>query len=392
MKMDFELVIETSNKMNIAIASSSVHIATSSKAKKTSITRKRATLTSELACEIFLIRAMPDDDSEDEILARSKNKPPRPELSSVISKIYGISPKGVRDVWNRYELSQALTCISYKNHDTKITRHRLSRVLGPLRRTWRNATGLLWDHTFPQTTESELSSIAAIAIATTAATIAYKARRLHRSQQLIAQEQSGPPKAVEPSPRIGRPPGARDRKPRRGRGTARGVPVPSTSGACKASRPAEAASRPACVDCKTERCHPSDSLPGEGADFGDFGIGRGHLHGLFVSSMGGSPAAAPNGNPADLCCAGVEGSSLFDAPTSSLAPVLSNRPLRSLERRDNAAAWAWAWEAGVGPDVCAWMAEEAASAGDGDVREDDGSADHFVVGCAPAWAAAGGRA
>jgi hypothetical protein len=38
------------------------------------------------------------------------------------------------------------------------------------------------------------------------------------------------------------------------------------------------------------------------------------------------------------------------------------------------------------------MAEEAASAGDGDVREDDGSADHFVVGCAPAWAAAGGRA
>jgi hypothetical protein len=58
------------------------------------VAKKRATLTMELAQEIFLIRTMQDDDEG--IFA-----PLRVERSVAMSKVYGISPKAVRDVWNR---------------------------------------------------------------------------------------------------------------------------------------------------------------------------------------------------------------------------------------------------------------------------------------------------
>jgi hypothetical protein len=58
--------------------------------------RKRATLTSELAQEIFLARVIPEDDYE-----FSEPRMPRLERSVVVSEIYGVSPKAVRDVWNR---------------------------------------------------------------------------------------------------------------------------------------------------------------------------------------------------------------------------------------------------------------------------------------------------
>ena len=61
------------------------------------VAKKRATITSELAQEIFLIRTMPEvEEGEQGIFAY-----PRMDRSAVMSKIYGISPKAIRDVWNR---------------------------------------------------------------------------------------------------------------------------------------------------------------------------------------------------------------------------------------------------------------------------------------------------
>jgi hypothetical protein len=118
---------------------------------------------------------MPDDDLEEEIPTQPRNKHPRSELSSVVSDIYGISPKGVRDVWNRYRCLNDLRNAPNPQNCRNVNSTTSTHPFDPLRRTWRHATSLFWDHTH----DSESISIAAIAIATTAATIAYKAKILY---------------------------------------------------------------------------------------------------------------------------------------------------------------------------------------------------------------------
>jgi hypothetical protein len=60
--------------------------------------RKRAKLTSDFAQEIFLSRTVPEDDE-----AVCALLPLPVEQSVFVSAIYAISPKAVRDIWNRFE-------------------------------------------------------------------------------------------------------------------------------------------------------------------------------------------------------------------------------------------------------------------------------------------------
>ena len=92
-KEDLDMISQPD--MRTCHASNSMHIKASPKNA-----RKGATLTSELAQEIFLVRVIPE--GEDELSAPG---PPRLERSVVVSEIYGVSPKTVRDVWNRSALS-----------------------------------------------------------------------------------------------------------------------------------------------------------------------------------------------------------------------------------------------------------------------------------------------
>ena len=66
-------------------------------AKKCLRGRKRATLTPESALEIFLVQTKPEDEED-------LSAPPRLERSVIVAEIYGISPKAIRDVWNRFVL------------------------------------------------------------------------------------------------------------------------------------------------------------------------------------------------------------------------------------------------------------------------------------------------
>jgi hypothetical protein len=59
------------------------------------VAKKRATITTELAQEIFLIRTIPEDKEDEQGIFAPL------ERSVAMSKVYGISPKAVRDVWNR---------------------------------------------------------------------------------------------------------------------------------------------------------------------------------------------------------------------------------------------------------------------------------------------------
>ena len=60
-----------------------------------SSTRKRAVLSAENACEIFLLNPELCSPSEE-----------CPGSSTFIARYYGISPKAVRDIWNRYVTHQ----------------------------------------------------------------------------------------------------------------------------------------------------------------------------------------------------------------------------------------------------------------------------------------------
>ena len=77
------------------------------------------------------------------------------------------------------------------------------------RRTWRHATDHFWDVSTLPTSEFGPNSIPSPHVLTAAAIASYKARRLQHHQML------GAPKAAEDSRRIGRPPGARDSRPRK---------------------------------------------------------------------------------------------------------------------------------------------------------------------------------
>jgi hypothetical protein len=68
--------------------------------------RTRAILTAQEACEIFLLRPM------DQTVSGRSSMPPGD--SSAVSQRYGMSPKAIRDIWNRYRKGKRLApaCIS----------------------------------------------------------------------------------------------------------------------------------------------------------------------------------------------------------------------------------------------------------------------------------------